>query len=98
MWPPTGPHQGTLRRLLWESGLPFSDLLDDVLAVEATPEGLRQLSKLLLGCLSEAELEDCRAVLVEKGSGFSLGVLPRMQDLATLTATIQGEWLLDILA
>lgn len=78
--PPLAHTRGTLRRLLWESGLPFGDLVDGLLAVEVAPEDLRRLSALLLDGLSEAELGDYRAVLVEKGSAFDLGVLPRMQE------------------
>ena len=95
--PPLAHTRGTLRRLLWKSGLPFGDPSDDVVAVEVDPEGLRRLSGLLRDGLSEAELRDCRTVLVEKGSAFGVGVLPRMQDLATLTAVVRGEWLLDML-
>ncbi len=86
--PPLAHTRGTLRRLLWKPGLPFGDPSDDVVAVEVEPEGLRSLSELLLDGLSEAELKDCRAVLVEKGSAFGLSMLPRMQDLATLTAAV----------
>ncbi|MCA1718516.1 MAG: EAL domain-containing protein [Actinobacteria bacterium] len=95
--PPLAHTRGTLRRLLWKSDLPFGDPHDDVLAVEVTPEGLKHLSELLLDSLSEAELGDCRSVLVEKGSAFDPSVLSRMQDLATLTAVVRDEWLVDIL-
>ncbi len=44
--PPLAHIRGTLRRLLWESGLLFGDPLDDILAVEVTPEGLRHLCDL----------------------------------------------------
>ncbi len=95
--PPLAHTRGTIRRLLWESGLLFGDPLDDVLAVEVAPEGLRRLCELLLGGLSETELKDCKALLVEKGSSFGLGMLSRMEDLATLTAAVRHEWLLDML-
>ena len=61
-----------MRRLLFGSGLPLDDPVEEVPAIEVTPEGLRHLSKLLLGGLSEAELRERRAVLVEKCSGFGL--------------------------
>ena len=95
--PPLAHTRGTLRRILWESGLPFGDPLEDVLAIEVAPEGLRSLSDLLVDGLGETELRDCKAVLVEEGSVFGLGTLPRMQDLATLTAVVRGEWLLRML-
>ena len=95
--PPLAHTRGTIRRLLWESGLLFGDPLNDVLAVEVAPEDLRRLCELLFGGLSEAELKDCRALLVEKGSTFGLGMLSRMQDLATLTAVVRYEWLVDML-
>ena len=93
MAPPLAHTRGTLKRLLWQSGLPYGD----VLAVEVTPESLKRLSKFSLDGLSEAELKDCRAMIVEKGSAFNLSVIPRMQDLAALTAVVRGEWLLDML-
>jgi hypothetical protein len=70
--PPLAHIRGTLRRLLFGSGLPLDDPVEEVPAIEMTPEGLRHLSKLLLGGLSEAELRERRAVLVEKCSGFGL--------------------------
>lgn len=70
--PPLARIRGTLRRLLFGSGLPLDDPVEEVLAIEVTPEGSRHLSKLLLGGLSEAELRERRAVLVEKCSGFGL--------------------------
>lgn len=95
--PPLSHTRGALRCLLWKSDLPFGDPHDDVLAVEVTPEGLKHLSELLMDGLSEAELRDCKSLLVEKGSAFDLSMLPRMQDLATLTATVKCEWFLDLL-
>ncbi len=95
--PPLAHTRGTLRRLLWESGLSFGDPSDHILAVEIVPEGLRSLCELLLDGLSETELKGCRSILVEKGSAFGPGMLSRMQDLATLTAAVRGEWLLDML-
>lgn len=95
--PPTAYTRGRLRRLFWESGLPFGDPAGDVLAVEVVPEGLRGLSSLLSDGLSEIELRGCKAVLIEKSATFGLGMLSRMQDLATLTATVSGGWLLDMM-
>ncbi len=95
--PPTAHTRGRLRRLLWESGLPFGDPVGDILAVEVVPEGLQGLSGLLSNGLSEMELRGCKAVLVEKNAAFGLGMLSRMQDLATLTATVSGGWLLDMM-
>lgn len=95
--PPLAHTRGALRRLLWESGLSFGDPPGDVLAVEVTPEGLRRLSTLLLDGLSETELRDSKALLMGEGAAFGLGMLSRVQDLATLTATVKGEWLLDIM-
>lgn len=95
--PPLAHTRGTIRRLVWESGLPFGDPLDGVLAVEVAPEDLRRLCGLLFGGLSETELSDCRTILVEKGSRFGLGMLSRVQDLTTLTSLVRGEWLLDML-
>lgn len=79
------------------SGLPFGDPIQDVLAVEVSPVHLKRLSELLLDNLSETELRDCKALLVEKGSTFGLGMLSRMQDLGTLVATVRGGWLLDMM-
>lgn len=91
--PPLAHTRGTIRRLLWGSGLPFGDPLEDVLAVEVSPEGLSRLSEILFEGLSEAELRDCRAILVEKGARVGLGALPRMQDLFTLLSRVRGTWL-----
>ncbi len=88
--PPTAYTRGRLRRL-WESGLPFGDPAGDVLAVEVVPEGLQGLSSLLSNGLSEMELRGCKAVLTEKKAAFGLGMLSRMRDLATLTATVSGK-------
>ena len=95
--PPLSHTRGTLRRLLWGSGLPFCDPLDDVLAVEVCPGGLSNLSDALLRGLTEAELRDCRAILVQKGVQVDLGVLPRMQDLFTLLNCARGTWLKKIM-
>lgn len=89
--------RGILRRLFWESGLPFGDPRDDVLAVQVTPGGLRRLCELFLGGLSEVELRGCKALLVEKGSTLGLGTLSRMQDLGSLVAAVRGEWLVDMI-
>ena len=97
MSPPLAHPQGTLRGLLWESGLLFGDPLDEVLGVEVVPEDLKRLCELLLDGLSETELKDCKAVLAAKGSRFGLDMLSRMQDLATLMAVVRCEWLLEIL-
>lgn len=91
--PPLAHTRGTLRRLLWGSDLPFGDPLEDVLAVEVCPRGLSRLSQTLMEGLSEAELRDCRAILVEKGACVDLGMLPRMQDLFTLLSRVRGTWL-----
>ncbi len=87
----------TLRRILWESGLPFGDPFEGVLAVEVTPEGLKSLSGLFIESLDAMELKDCRAVLVEKGSAFGLGALPHTHNLATLTAVVRSEWLVEMM-
>ena len=95
--PPLSHTRGTLRRLLWGSGLPFGDPLDDVLAVEVCPGGLSSLSDTLLNGLTEAELKYCRAILVEKGARVDLGMLPRMQDLFTLLSCARETWLKKIM-
>ena len=91
--PPLAHTRGTLRRLLWSSDLPFGDPLEDVLAVEVCPGGLSRLSGLLMDGLSEAELRDCRAILVEKGARVDHAMLPRMKDLFTLLSSVRGTWL-----
>ncbi len=88
---------GTLRCILWESGLPFGDPFEGVLAIEVTPEGLKSLSGLLIESRDSTELKDCRAVLVEKGSAFGLGALPHTHNLATLTAVVRSEWLVEMM-
>lgn len=88
---------GKLQRILWESGLTFGDPSEGVLAVEIAPEGLKCLSGLMIEGLEPAELKDCSAVLVEKGSAFGLGALPRMQDLATVIAVVRSEWLVEMM-
>ncbi len=95
--PPMAHTLGTLRRLLWESDLPFGDPSDGVVAVEVCPAALGRLCEVFLGGLSEAELKGCRAVLVEEGSVFGLHMLPRMRDLFTLSCGVRGGWLRDIL-
>ncbi|QIN80556.1 EAL domain-containing protein [Rubrobacter marinus] len=95
--PPLSHTRGTLRRLLWGSGLPFGDPLEDVLAVELCPSGLSSLSDTLLDGMTEAELRDCRAILVEKGARVDLGALSRMQDLFTLLNCAREAWLKKIM-
>ena len=91
--PPLAHTRGTIRRLLWDSKLRFGDPLEDVLAVEVCPGGLSRLSDVMMEGLSEAELRDCRAILVEKGRLVDLSMLPRMQDLFTLLGRVRGDWL-----
>lgn len=79
--PPLAHIRGTLRRLLFGSVLPLDDPVEEVPAIEVTPEGLSHLRKLLLGGLSEAELRERRAVLVEKCSGFGLVSPGRMFEV-----------------
>lgn len=95
--PPLAHTRGTLRRLLWSSGLPFGDPKDDVLAVEVCPDGLSSLGDVLLRGLTQAELKDCRAILVEKGARVDVGMLPHMKDLYTLLNCARGTWLKEIL-
>lgn len=95
--PPLAHTRGTLRRLLWSSDLPFSDPVDDVLAVEVCPGGLSRLGGILMGGVSEAELRDCRAILVDRGARVDLSMLPRMQDLFTLLSRVRGTWLQRVL-
>jgi hypothetical protein len=89
--------RSTLRRTLKESGPPFGHPFEEVLAVEVAPQGLKSLSGFLIEVLDSTELKDCRAVLVEKGSAFGLGALPRMQDLTSLTAVVRSEWTIEIM-
>jgi EAL domain-containing protein (putative c-di-GMP-specific phosphodiesterase class I) len=95
--PPLAHTRGTLRRLLWGSDLRFGDPSEGVLAVEVCPDGLGRLCELLLGGLSEAELRDSQAVLVEEGADFGIEMLPRMRDLLTFACGVKEGWLQDIL-
>ncbi len=95
--PPLAHTRGTLRRLLWESDLRFGDPSEGVLAVEVCPDGLGRLCELLLGGLSEAELRDSQAVLVEEGADFGIEMLPRMRDLLTFACGVKEGWLQDML-
>lgn len=95
--PPLPSTLGTLRRLLWESDLPFGDPFDGVVAAEVCPVGLGRLCEVFVGGLSVAELKDCRAILVEEGSVFGLHMLPRMRDLFSLACGARGGWLRDML-
>lgn len=95
--PPLAHSRGTLRRLLWASDLRFCDPSEGILAVEVCPAGLGRLCELLLGGMSEAELRDSRAVLVEEGSDFGIEMLSRMRDLLTFACGVRGNWLQDML-
>lgn len=95
--PPLSHSRATIRRLLIESGLRFDDPVEDILAVEVSPEEVRKLAGDLHENLSERELRDSRSLLTEKGTEPGLRDLARMQDLGTLVATVKGEWLLEIL-
>ena len=95
--PPLAHTRGTLRRLLLKSELPFNDPLEGILAVEVTPQGLRDLGDLFFHGLSEAEMRDSRALLVEREVAPGLAELSRMENLASLVARVRGEWLLGIL-
>ena len=68
------------------------------MAVEVWPTGLGRLCEVLEGSLSEAELKDCPAIIVEKGSAFGLHMLARMRDLSSLVCGVKGGWLRDMLS
>ena len=55
------------------------------------------VSELMLDALSETELKDSRALLLESGRTFGLHDLVRMQDLGGMIALARGGWLLDTL-
>ena len=95
--PPLAHTQGTIRRILRDSGIMSGERSDGLLAVELAPGTLEKLSDLLRGGLSEGELKDSRVLLLERGVQPSLSDLVNTQDLGTFTAGVQGEWLLDIL-
>ncbi len=65
--------------------------------MEVCPDGLGRLCELLLGGLSEAELRDSQAVLVEEGADFGIEMLPRMRDLLTFACGVKEGWLQDML-
>ncbi len=92
--PPLAHSRGTLRRLLLKSELEFTDPLNGIVAVEVTPEDLGRLADLLSQGLSEAEMRDSRALLVERSVTPGLRELSKMQDLASLVARVRGDWLL----
>lgn len=95
--PPLGHTRSTIRGLLGECRLAFSELADGILAVEVSRGDLRGLSRILRMKLSEKELRDSRALLLERGTEPTLRELSRMQNLGTLTGAAEGEWLLEIL-
>jgi predicted signal transduction protein with EAL and GGDEF domain len=71
--------------------------MDGILTVEVAPDDLQVLSRLIRGKLSEKEMRDSRALLVEKGIEPTIRELVLMQDLGTFTAAAEGEWLLEIM-
>ena len=95
--PPLSHTRGKLRRTLLCSGLAFTDPADGVLAVEMEPGVMDSLSELLLDGLTETELKDSRALLIENGRTFGLEDLARMQNLGELIAAARGGWLLETL-
>ncbi|MBA3790846.1 MAG: EAL domain-containing protein [Rubrobacter sp.] len=95
--PPLSHTRSTLCGLLRKSGLPFDELMDGILTVEVAPDDLQVLSRLIRGKLSEKEMRDSRALLVEKGIEPTIRELVLMQDLGTFTAAAEGEWLLEIM-
>ena len=95
--PPLAQIRSTLRRILQDAGITFEERSDGTLAVKLTPGDLQKLSDLFREGLSEGELKDSRVLLLKEGSQPALSDLMKTQDLATFTASVQGEWLLDIL-
>ena len=88
--PAAGPQPGHAPPPPPDSDLPFGDPLDEIPAVEVAPESLKRPCEVILEGLSEAELKDSKAVLVEKGQTPGLGMLSRTQDLSVCAASVCG--------
>lgn len=88
---PLARHRGVLRCLLLKSGLLFCDPADEVLAVQVSRTGLARLSELLLRTLSDAEMTDCTAVLVEDGASCGSEPPPLMGNLHVLVRGVCEE-------
>lgn len=95
--PPLAHTMGTVRGTFEDYGLRFDEPAGGVLAVEVKPEDLRALSYLLRERLSEEELRDSRALLTDRGVSPGIGELARTQNLATLTAAVRNDWLVEML-
>jgi EAL domain-containing protein (putative c-di-GMP-specific phosphodiesterase class I) len=75
----------------------FMDPIDGVLAVEIESGALDPLGELIVDNLTEVELGDSRALLVEGDRKPGIEDLVRMKDLGTLIAASRGSWLLETL-
>ncbi len=95
--PPLAHTQASLRRALMRGGISFEEVSDGILAVELDPETLPRLSVEVGGSLSETELDDSRALVVEEGVDPSIRELARMQSLGMVLAAVRGEWLVEMM-
>ncbi|MGB3683311.1 MAG: EAL domain-containing protein [Rubrobacteraceae bacterium] len=95
--PPLTHTQASLRRMLKRDGIPFEEVVDGILTVELESGVLHHLGDKIGGSLSETELDDSRALVVEGGIDPSIKDLSRMQSLGRLLAAVRGEWLVEMM-
>ncbi len=88
--PPLAHTQTGLWRLLQRIGVAFEEVSDGILAVELEPGVMKRLGAEIGDSLSETELEDSRALVVEEGVTPSIKDLARMQSLGKFLATVRG--------
>lgn len=75
----------------------FDEVSDGILAIELGPGVLHRLGPEIGGSLSETELEDSRALVVDEGITPSIKDLARMQSLRQFLARVRGQWLVEML-
>ena len=95
--PPLTHTRASLRSLLKREGILFEEVADGILAVGLYPGVLYRLSTEISGFLSDTELDDSRALVIEEGITPSIKDLARMQPLGRLMAAVEGEWLVEMM-
>lgn len=95
--PPVAETENAMRQYFLDSGYAVCEAYPGILAVDYPQGSLRVFCDRYFSDLSSLELDDTRVLLCAPGEAPSVSQLVRMQSLSRLVATIQGEWLSDVL-
>lgn len=94
--PPRTHTRGIMRKVLRQTGMPFEEYAEGVLAIELASGRLEKLSEAFGEAFSPTEVEDARALVVPPGVKPSVTDLVRTQSLNTLMASVRGRWLTEM--